>query len=98
MDEVAVNPAIAIHKWMNVNEPEGQYGGSNHSVQTQRRAAIKGDYAVDQRRQIVGTGADMIGDRKAGLPIMCADESAFFPKAETHKPRVADNDRLQPQQ
>src|SRR5208283_2701487 len=64
----------------------------------QRRSAVETGHAVDQRPQVLRTGADMVRNRKTGVSIVFADESAFFPKAQPHKPRIADDDRLQAQQ
>jgi len=40
----------------------------------------------------------MVGNRKAGFPIVFADESPLFPQAQPDEPRVAYDDGLQPQQ
>src|ERR1700722_8992690 len=98
VDEVTMDAAVAIDKGMDVDKPKSQGGGGDHGIESLRRSLIKGNHAVDQRRQIVRLGADMGGDGHARVPIMLADKATFFPESKLDEAGVADDDGLQPQE
>src|ERR1700757_5067437 len=93
-----MDAAVAIDKWMDVDEAEGQGGGSDDRIKRARGSAIEGNHAVDEREQITRPGADMVRDRHAGLAVVFSDKAAFLPQSEFHEARIADHDGLEPQQ
>lgn len=72
--------------------------GGDHGVEIQCRSAVKSNHAVYQRPEVLRTGANMVWNWKAGFPVVFADESALYSKAQPDEPRVADYDGLQAQQ
>ncbi len=98
MDQVAVDAAIAVLKWMNVHKTEGQNRRCNYRIEILTRPVLEGDHALDQRSKVARPGSDMIGQRHARIPIMLADKAALGSEAEPHEPGIADHDALEPKQ
>ncbi|MCY1547857.1 hypothetical protein D9M68_839370 [compost metagenome] len=98
MDQIAVQSAVSVLERVDVDEAEVEGCGGENRIEVLCRAAVEGSQAVDQRRQIFVSGADMIGDRCARQPIMLADEATLGAQAEMDEARVADDDALQPLQ
>lgn len=98
MDQIAMQPAVPVREGVDVHEAEGQDGGRDHGVERLGGVAVEGDQAVDQARQVVRAGADVIGKGPARVPVVIADEAALVAKAQPDEALVADDDPLQTQQ
>ena len=98
MDQIAVNAAVSIFEGVDVDEAEGEDRRGDNRIEALRGAAVERDHAVDQRFQVLGPGADVIGQRHAVVAVMLADEAALLPEAELHEAGVAEHDPLQAQQ
>lgn len=98
VNEIAVNPAVAVLKGMHVDEPKGQHRRGDHRIEPSCRAAVESGHAVDQRTQVLRPGAEVIGNRHARLPVVLADEAPVFPQSELHEAGIANDYCLQPQQ
>lgn len=98
VDEVAVDTAVPVIKRMDVDETEREHGRGDHRFQPQGWSTVERNHSVDQGRQVLGPGADVIGQRHARLAIMLAHEAAFVAKPQSHEARVGDDDPLQPEQ
>ena len=48
VNETAVNPAVTVLKRVDIDKPEGQFGGGDYGVQRLRRAVIEGDQTAEQ--------------------------------------------------
>ena len=70
----------------------------DHRIEGHRLLAVEGDHAVDEGREVLMPGADMIRDRRAGLAVVLAHEAALVAQAELHEAVVADDDLLQAQE
>jgi hypothetical protein len=46
--QVAVNPAISVLEWMDVDEPESKYRGSDNSIQTFTGSVVECNQTVDE--------------------------------------------------
>ena len=98
MDQVAVNTAVAILEWVDVDETECEDCGGNHGIERLRGTPVEGDHTAYQRRQILRTGADVIGQRHAGFSVMRSDETALPAKSRFYEAGIAEHDMLQAQQ
>src|ERR1700722_20176601 len=80
---------------MDIDEPESERGGGDDGVQMLLGATVESEHSLDKRGQVFGARTDMIGNRRAGLAVVLADEPAVMPQAQRHETRVADHDALQ---
>src|SRR6266849_5855646 len=98
VDEVAMYPAVAILKWMHIDETEGQNCCGDRWIQLLLGAPVKSDHAVNKGRKIIGPGTDMNRNRCTCVPVVLTDEATLAAHAEPHESFVADDDPLQAQQ
>lgn len=98
VDQVAVQPTVAVFEGMHVDEAEGKDRSRDNRIELRLRLLIEGDQALDEIGQVFGASADMGRDRHACLPVVLANETALDPQAEPHEPGVPDNDALETQQ
>lgn len=48
MDWVAVDPAVSVVEWTDIDETESEDGGRDHGIEMLRCTALTGDYAIDE--------------------------------------------------
>src|ERR1700730_18653583 len=98
VDEVSVEPSVAILEGVNINEAEGERGCREYRIEVGRRGPIEGNQSLYQGRQVFMPGTDMFRQRHTGFTVMLADEAALVTQAQTHIARVANDDALQAKQ
>jgi hypothetical protein len=59
VDQIAVNPPIAVHKRMDVNKAEGRHGRRDDGVEMESSSTIEIHHSVDERSEIFRAGADV---------------------------------------
>ncbi len=99
VNQPAVQPAVAILERMHVHEAERHRRGRDDRVHPagNRQRSIVG-HSREERRQVLGTGADVIRERLARVPVVLADKASLHSQSQLHEPVVPDHDPLQPLQ
>ena len=98
VDQVAVQPAVAVLEGMNIDKAEGENRRGHHGIELRRSLSVECDHAFDEPGQVLWASADVVGDRHARLAIPFADETALAAQSETDETGIADHDALQAQQ
>ena len=92
-----MRPFPSSKGWM-YTKPESQRGCCDDRIEGGCRIPVEGNHTVDQGRQVLGPSADVVGERRARVPLVLADKSALGACAQSHKSLVADHNLLQPEQ
>src|SRR6202047_1362423 len=98
VDEVSLQPSVAILEGVNVNEAEGERSCREDRIEVVCGSPVESNQSLYQGRQVFMPGTDMFRQRRTGFTVMLADETALMTQAQTHIARVANNDALQAKQ
>lgn len=79
---------------MDVDEAERDGRRRDQRIKlTGDRAVLERDHAFDQGGKVLGSSAEMVGERLLGGPLVHPDKAALGAQPKTHEPRI-DQDNL----
>ena len=98
MDQVAVEPAIAILKRMDVDEAECEYRRRDDRIKLQRHLPVERNHPFYKPAQVFRSSNDVLGNRHMCFTIMFPDKAVLTSQSETDEAGIPDDNALLAQQ